>query len=46
MHLTLTRANTVPTRVPLTTALRISPVVVRIAKVDSWIDLAPPGSFG
>jgi hypothetical protein len=31
--------------VPLT-MLRVSPVVVRAAKVDSWIDLAPPGSFG
>jgi hypothetical protein len=27
-------------------ALYISPVVVRIAKGDDWVGLAPPGSFG
>ena len=27
-------------------ALFISPVAVRIAKADSWVYLAPPGSFG
>jgi hypothetical protein len=26
--------------------LYISPVVVRIAKGDDWVGLAPPGSFG
>jgi hypothetical protein len=28
------------------TALPVSPVVMRFAKVDGWIDQAPPGSFG
>jgi hypothetical protein len=32
--------------VPPTAALYFSPVVVRNAKADGWIDLAPPGSFG
>jgi hypothetical protein len=27
-------------------ALLISTAVVRIAKADGWVDLAPPGSFG
>jgi hypothetical protein len=27
-------------------ALYVSPVAVRIAKGDDWVDLAPPGSFG
>jgi hypothetical protein len=26
--------------------LTASPVAVRIAKADSWVYLAPPGSFG
>ena len=46
MHLTMTRANTAPSCEPLTTVLVTSPVVVRVAKADSWFDLAPPGSFG
>jgi hypothetical protein len=28
------------------TVLNTSPVAVRIAKGDDWVDLAPPGSFG
>jgi len=28
------------------TALFTSPVAMRIAKADGWVDLAPPGSFG
>jgi hypothetical protein len=30
----------------MATVLFTSPVAVRVAKADSWIDLAPPGSFG
>ncbi len=30
----------------MTAVLVTSPVAARVAKVDSWIDLAPPGPFG
>jgi hypothetical protein len=42
VHLTLYN----PACAQTATALYTSPVVVRIAKGDDWVDLAPPGSFG